>query len=157
MRLTDFIPAGCVVTDAKCKSKDSLFKDLAKMIAATHPGCDAKELVAAVLDRESKISTGIGNGIAIPHGKTDSVHGLCGAIAIFRDGIEYEAVDGLPVRVVFMLLAPFDSAGPHIRALQQIAILSKDHGFIERLVNAASNGEAHDLLVEEEIRQESER
>jgi PTS system nitrogen regulatory IIA component len=102
------------------------------------------------------MSTGIGQGIAIPHGKTDQLQDLCGVLGISRSGIEYDALDGKPVHVVFLLLAPLDSAGPHIRALQQIATLMKDAGFSQRLREAKSAGEIFRIMQNEENRLELE-
>ena len=83
--------------------------------------------------REALGSTAIGQGIAIPHGKTDSVNKLVGGIGISKEGINFDSLDGEPAHIFFLLLAPLDSAGPHLKALARISRILKDKYFRDNL------------------------
>lgn len=155
MNISGFITADFIRVGLESEDKDELFEELIDVLVRNR-GFDREALLEAVRDRESKMSTGIGQNIAIPHGKTDAVDGLVGVIGTSRGGIDYESLDDEPVHIVFLLLAPFDSSGPHIKALQRIAVLLKDRGLYKRLVDAASAQELYQILVNEESRLESE-
>ena len=155
MNISGFITTDFIRVGLESEDKDELFEELIDVLVRNR-GFDREALLEAVRDRESKMSTGIGQNIAIPHGKTDAVDGLVGVIGTSRSGIDYESLDDEPVHIVFLLLAPFDSSGPHIKALQRIAVLLKDRGLYKRLVDAASPQELFQILVNEESRLESE-
>jgi len=156
MKITDFITEDCIKAELESEDKDELFEEMIDVLVRTKTEYDRETLIDAISERESKMSTGIGNGIAIPHGKTNAVKDICGVIGTSRAGIDYDSLDGEPVHVVFMLLAPIDSAGPHIKALQKIAILMKDRGFYQRLNDAKSSKEIYQIIFNEEARLESE-
>lgn len=155
MNLSSFITAEYIKIGLESEDKDELFEELIDILVR-NKGYNREELLAAVHAREEKLSTGIGQNIAIPHGKTDAVDGLVGVIGTSKAGIDYESLDDQPVHIVFMLLAPFDSSGPHIKALQRIAVLMKDRGLYKRLIEAPSAQEFYQLLASEEGRLESE-
>lgn len=155
MNISGFITADFIKAGLESDDKDELFEEMIDVLVRNR-GFDREALLSAVRDREAKMSTGIGQNIAIPHGKTDAVDGLCGVIGTSRSGIDYESLDDEPVHIVFLLLAPFDSSGPHIKALQRIAVLLKDRGFYKRLVDAGSAQELYQILVNEESRLDSE-
>lgn len=156
MKITDFITEAFIKTDVESEDKDELFEELVEVLVRNHPEYDRGEVLRAITEREAKMSTGIGKGIAIPHGKTSIVKDLCGVIGISRAGIDYDSLDGEPVHVIFMLLAPLDSAGPHIKALQKIAILMKDRGFYQRLGEAGNPHAVYQIILNEENRLEAE-
>jgi fructose-specific phosphotransferase system IIA component len=97
---------------------------------------DVSRLVQTLLNREALGSTGIGQGVAIPHGKTDTVSKLIGALAVCRQGVKFDSLDGEPVYLFFLLVAPEDSAGPHLKALARISRLLKDKHFRDSLRTA---------------------
>jgi len=105
---------------------------------------DREAALSALREREALGSTGIGGGVAIPHAKHESIERLVAALGISRDGIEFDAVDEKPVKVVFMLLARVDNPGPHIQALAEIAQLVQAPRFVQRVVEAKS---AADVLA----------
>ena len=151
MNISEFITADFIKTGLESEDKDEVFEELVDILVRNR-GYDRDAVLNAVREREEKMSTGIGQNIAIPHGKTDAVDGLVGIIGTSASGIDYESLDDEPVHIVFMLLAPFDSAGPHIKALQRIAVLMKDRGFYKRLVECNSPGDLHQILMNEESR-----
>ena len=109
-------------------------------------------LKTVLIERENLGSTGIGQGIAIPHGKTDKVGELIAVLGISRKGVNYEALDGEPVYIMFLLVAPKDTAGPHLKALAQISRLLRDSYFCELLRRCKTPKEVFDLIAREENR-----
>ena len=104
----------------------------------------------AILVREQTRSTGIGSGIALPHGKCKAVRELVMALGIAREPIDFASIDGKPVTLVIMLVSPLDQTGPHIQALAKISRLMLDKQFRESLEKAATAEEAYELLSQKE-------
>ena len=107
-----------------------------------------------ILEREGKQSTGIGEGVAIPHGKSETITELTAALGISKRGIEFDSLDGEPVQIIFLLLAEKNNPGPHIEALAQVARLFQIPGSIEDLIDAGSAGEIMDIIIAGEEREE---
>ena len=128
--------------------KWTLIEDLAGLIADTADGSDRETLIADTLAREEKGSTGIGEGIAIPHAKTTGVGDLVGALGISREGIDFESSDGKPCHLVFLILAPPDQATVYLKALSAVACIGKDPDRISRLTTATSPDEVMSILGE---------
>ena len=103
-------------------------------------------------EREQLASTAIGDGIAIPHGKLDSVGHLVGALGRAVDGIEFESIDGKPTNLVFMLVAPASSTGVHLKALARLSRLFRDADFRKRLLDAPSAEAMYQVIVEEDAK-----
>ena len=130
--------------------KEEVFEELLDLLLRERLIGDRRAAHSAILDREKKQSTGIGYGVAIPHGKSGTVKQLCAALGVSKSGVEYESLDEEPVHVVFMLLAEENKPGPHVMALAQIATLFKVPGFIDQLVAAKTAKELYDMVVAEE-------
>jgi mannitol/fructose-specific phosphotransferase system IIA component (Ntr-type) len=111
---------------------------------------DRQNALDAVFAREKTRSTGIGSGIAIPHGKCTAVRELVMALGIARQPIDFDSVDGKPVSIVILLVSPIDKTGPHIQALARISRLMLDADFKNNLENAASAQAAYQLISERE-------
>lgn len=103
-----------------------------------------------MLEREKIMSTGIGDGIAIPHGKSDAVTELSAALGIHKRGVDFEALDGEPAFVFFLLVSPANVSGPHIRALARISRMLKNDGFKKKLIEAESPQDILSIIEEEE-------
>ena len=102
------------------------------------------------MEREKLGSTGIGQGVAIPHGKSDSVESLVAALGVSKRGVDFESLDGEPVNLIFLLVAPPDSAGQHLKALARISRLLKDKFFRQALREAKSLEEIQRIIKEED-------
>jgi len=111
---------------------------------------DRNAALEAVFVREQTRSTGIGSGIAIPHGKCKGVRELVIAIGIAHEPIDFESVDGKPVKIIILLVSPIDQTGPHIQALAQISRLMLDEQFRQSLEEAGSAEDVYDLLNSKE-------
>ncbi|MFH1593142.1 MAG: PTS sugar transporter subunit IIA [Candidatus Omnitrophota bacterium] len=152
MKIADFISKKAVTVLLKSKDKKGVIVELTDLIiksGAVKPK-DKKELIEILTDRESLGSTGIGLGIAIPHGKSPKITNLIGAVGISKGGVNFDSLDGEPVYIFFMLLASQESAGPHLKALAHISRLLKDKYFRDLLKNAESDKELFDIISKED-------
>jgi mannitol/fructose-specific phosphotransferase system IIA component (Ntr-type) len=153
MKISELLSQNLIKTDLAGVTKEGVFGELMDLLQSAKLVKDRDSALAAIMERENKQSTGIGRGVAIPHGKTSAVKELVAAMGISKQGFEYDSLDGEPVHVVFLLLAEEGKPGPHVLALAQIATLFKVPGFIEKLVNAKSPRELYDIIVREEERE----
>ena len=152
MKVTDFLGADMVVADLVADSKSGVLAELSRHLAARVDGVDPEVLRKVLEERELLASTAIGDGIAIPHGKMDSVGRLVGALGRARKGIEFESIDGQPTHLVFMLVAPASSTGVHLKALARLSRLFRDASFRERLMAAADAVAMYQVIVDEDAK-----
>jgi fructose-specific phosphotransferase system IIA component len=135
MKIMDFLSTKALVMDIKSEKKDDVIKELVDALISAEE-IDKKNrtrLIDSLMARESLGSTAIGQGVAIPHAKCDCVDKLVAAFALSRRGIDFDSLDGEPVYIFFLLVAPQDSAGPHLKALARISRLLKDKYFRDSL------------------------
>jgi PTS system fructose-specific IIC component len=150
MRLTDILTDSRIDLDLKAEDKDQVIGRLVDLVVADAGLKDPEPLLKAVRAREQLMSTGVGNGVAIPHGKTNAVDRLIAAFGRCTVPVDYEALDGQPVSLVFLLVGPEEAAGPHIKALSRISRLLSYEEFRVRLANARTPGEVLEAIAEEE-------
>jgi len=150
MRLRDLIDESVVKVGLESLDKEECFEEMIDLLVRAGRLSDRAGAIEAVRQREAQGTTGIGQGVAIPHGKHDSIPSLTAALGISSEGTEFDAIDGEPVHLVFLLLAPSDDPGPHIRALAEIARLVQTPGFYRKLTEVKSPDEALDILDAEE-------
>ena len=150
MKITDFLDARAIKIGLTAVEKEGILKELVDLLAEVKDIGDRKATVRALLERESLGSTGIGQGIAIPHGKTDKVKELVAVLGVSKKGVNFEALDGEPVHILFLLVAPKDTAGPHLKALAQISRLLRDSYFCELIKRCQTPAEVFDLIKREE-------
>ena len=132
MNIMGFLDERAVSADVKAQqSKEEVIRELVELLvnAGSIKAKDVQKLVQILMKRESLGSTGIGQGVAIPHGKTDCVTKLVAAFGVSRSGVNFDSLDSDPVSLFFLLVAPEDSAGPHLKALARISRLLKDKHF----------------------------
>ncbi len=135
MKIMDFLSKKAITTDVKSVKKEDVIKELVDTLvdAGDIEKRHRNKLIEALMARESLGSTAIGQGIAIPHAKSDSVTKLVAAFGLSKKGVDFDSLDGEPVNIFFLLLAPQDSAGPHLKALARISRLLKDKYFRDNL------------------------
>jgi PTS system nitrogen regulatory IIA component len=121
--LSQLLSADRVKVPLVSRTKNDVLQELVELLANGGGTIDAKPILAAVRERELVLSTGIGAGIAIPHGKTPHVDQLMLAAGVAREAIEFEALDGLPVTLFFLLIGPESASGVHVKALSRISRL----------------------------------
>jgi nitrogen PTS system EIIA component len=137
MQLADFLDCDAIKTALPAGNKRSLMKQLAD-IAAQRIGAEPAAVLAGLSEREQLGSTGFGQGVAIPHSKIDGLPQIYGLFARLSDPVDYKAIDGRPIDLVFLLLSPPDSGADHLKALAAISRVTRDAGTLERLRGARS-------------------
>jgi fructose-specific phosphotransferase system IIA component len=150
MMLTQIMQPGCVKVPLEAKDKESAINELVNVLDSEKLLLNRQEALDAVLAREQTRSTGIGSGVAIPHGKCKAVKELVMAIGIAPRPIDFNSVDGKPVGIIILLISPSDQTGPHIQALAKISRMMLDEPFREKLQNAGSAEEVCELLTSRE-------
>lgn len=147
MNLKKVLATDSILPDLQADSKPAVLEELVDFLARSGKITDRDGALQAVLARESKMSTGMQNGIAIPHGKTDAVDQLLAAVAIKRDGVDFDALDGQPCKIFIMTLSPEHRTGPHIQFLAEISKLLGDEAMREKLIAAQNANEILSLLT----------
>lgn len=136
MKIMDFLNEKAITANLKAQDKEGAIRELVDLLFKAGAIKDKEELINILLAREALGSTGIGQGIGIPHGKTDKVKDLVAAFGLSRKGVNFDSLDGEPVYIFFLLVAPEESAGPHLKALARISRLLKDKYFRDLLKDA---------------------
>lgn len=152
MKIMDFLSEKAVSANLAADNKKLAIKELVELLvgAGELKPKDNDKMVRVLLDREALGSTGIGQGVAIPHGKFEGVKKLVAAFGISKAGVDFESLDGEKVYIFFLLVAPDDSAGPHLKALARISRLLKDKYFRETLRHAADEKEILKVIRQED-------
>jgi PTS system nitrogen regulatory IIA component len=132
------------------QTKAEVVRELAGHLARHHREIRQDRLVEVLWEREKLGSTAIGDGIAIPHGKLPGIRGVLGAFARHPAGVDFESLDGLPTQIFFLLVAPEDSVGQHLKALARVSRLLKDASFRRQLLAAADRAEIFRLIREQD-------
>jgi len=133
MKIMDFLHEKAIKAELVASTKEGIIKELVELLAGAQAIKDKEKLTRTLLERETLGSTGIGQGVAIPHGKSESVKELVAAFGLSKKGVDFDSLDGEPVYIFFLLVAPEDSAGPHLKALARISRLLKDKYFRDTL------------------------
>jgi len=150
MKLSDFVVPGAIIPDLQAGSKETAIRSMVETLRASgsiQPD-DAESIVAAILKREELGSTGIGNGVAVPHTKHPSVTELIGSVALAKDGVDFASLDGEAVYVLFLLVSPPDRPGDHLRALETISRHLRNQNFCNFLRQSATGEDVLELLNE---------
>jgi fructose-specific phosphotransferase system IIA component len=150
MVLSQILRPSCIKVPLQSKDKRSAISELVDLLNDNGLLTNKDGALEAILVREQTRSTGIGSGIALPHGKCKAVRELVMALGIAREPIDFASIDGKPVTLVIMLVSPLDQTGPHIQALAKISRLMLDKQFRESLEKAATAEEAYELLSQKE-------
>jgi len=146
MLLTQIMQPACVKVPLEAKDKESAIIELIDLLDANGLLQGRDSVQEAVMTREKTRSTGIGSGIAIPHGKCKSVKELVMSMGIVPEGMDFQSVDDKPVKIIILLVSPLDQTGPHIQALASISRLMLDEEFKSKLEQSSSADELYDLL-----------
>lgn len=154
MKLTDFVVKEAVITDLKVNSKEGAIRAMVGSLKAAGmiPAGDEEGIIAAIMKREELGSTGIGNGVAVPHTKHPSVNRLVATIALAKRGVDFAALDGEDVFILFLLVSPPDRPGDHLRGLETISRHLREQTFCNFLKQSNTPEEVMELLTEADNR-----
>jgi len=146
MEIIEILDKDMIIAELKATDKEEVLQELATALASKHQEIEKDLLVRVLLEREKLGSTGIGQGIAIPHGKLANIDSLLAAFGRSFKGIDFEAADGKPTKLFFLLVAPENSVGSHVKALANISHLLKDVSLRKRLLQAESEVEIYQII-----------
>lgn len=152
MQIMDFLSKKAIVTDIKSTKKEDVINELVDALIEAgdiEKRCRNK-LIDSLMSRESLGSTAIGQGIAIPHAKSDCVEKLVAAFGLSNKGVDFDSLDGEPAYIFFLLVAPQDSAGPHLKALARISRLLKDKYFRDTLRTCEDDKAIIKIIIQED-------
>jgi len=149
MEINNFIDQDSILLDLKISSKRQTLKELSKRIADTR-NLSERVIFDVLLEREKLGSTGIGHGIAIPHGKLKGLDKICGCFVKLNKPIDFDSIDGKPVDLIFLLLAPEDSGVQHLKALALMSRIMGNENFCNKLRSSKSAESIFSLLIKEQ-------
>jgi fructose-specific phosphotransferase system IIA component len=150
MRISDILDESLVKTQLPGNSKDDIISRMIDIVSTSKKVLNREKVQEAIFEREKIMSTGVGNGFAIPHGKTDAVSDIVAAFAVTSEPIDYQSLDEQPVRLVFLLVGKDSMVGPHIKLLSRISRLMNKEDFRKKLLAAASPKEVLEIFRAEE-------
>jgi PTS system nitrogen regulatory IIA component len=152
MKITDFLSKEAIIPDIKSTKKEDVIKELVDALinAGNIDKRNRNKLIETLMAREALGSTAIGQGVAIPHGKCDCVDKLVAAFGLSKKGIDFDSLDGDLAYIFFLLVAPADSAGPHLKALARISRLLKDKYFRDSLRNCQDRNSIITVISQED-------
>lgn len=150
MKICQYLNPELINSDLKAQNKEEVLTELADQIAGHFPGIKTADVLQVLLDRERLGSTGIGEGFAIPHGKMKNIDRMIISFGRSRQGIPFDSMDGKEAYYFFVLIAPEDSAGLHLKALAKISRFLKNSSFKESLSRAADRDELQKVIREQD-------
>jgi len=150
MKVHELLNIKYVLTEFKSEKKDEVINELVDLLKGDERIIDLEEVRKCVFEREEKMSTGVGKGFAIPHGKTNSVNDILAAFGKSEAPIEYNSLDGEPVHLIFLLIGKENLVAKHIKLLSRISRLMNNEEFRKRLINADSKESILKIFEEEE-------
>ena len=150
MNITDILNKDSIVAELTARDKKSVLEELVAVLFEHGRVQDKEKAVEVLLERERLGSTGIGEGIAIPHGKLKEIKGIICSFGRTRTGIDFQSIDENPTHLFFLLLAPEDSASEHLQALARLSRLLKDDHLRKRLLEADPQEDMYRIITEED-------
>ena len=148
MKITEILSPDAVVEELRSDTKEGVLEELASIIARVSGVPLKEQLVRALEEREKLGSTGIGDGVAIPHGKLKDAKVMKAAFGRSSRGVDFQSIDGKPAHIFFMLVAPEEMAGPHLKALARISKLLKEPSRRKAFLEAKTREDIYRLISE---------
>jgi len=148
MNLKTVLSKETICLSLKGTTKEEIINELLDILVAAKKIDDRPSALAAIMDREQKMSTGMKHGIAIPHGKSPTIHDLVACIGVSDVPVEFDALDNEPCRIFIMTLSPVEKTGPHLQFLAEISLLFKSAEKRREILNATSEEEVMRILLE---------
>jgi PTS system nitrogen regulatory IIA component len=152
MKITDILVSDAVILDLAAGSKREVLGQMAHALASAEPAVAEARLVDVLIEREKLQSTGIGEAVAIPHGKLPGIPRLLASFARSREGVDFESIDGQPTHLFFLLVVPEHSGGQHLKALARISRFFRDAAFRKTLLEAETRDEVYRAIEEEDAK-----
>ena len=150
MKITDILNESVVRTNVPGSTKEEIINSMIDIAGTQKQVADKERMRTAIFEREKIMSTGVGSGFAIPHGKTDAVNDIVAAFAVTAQPIDYQSLDDQPVRLIFLLVGRDNMVGPHIKLLSRISRLMNKEDFRKQLLEAETPKDILELFRQEE-------
>lgn len=150
MNLTDILSTDVIKIPLEGLEKNAVIEEMVDILYQAQKTNKRDDVLQAIQQRERVMSTGMGDGVAIPHAKSDGVEKLTAAFGITKQGVDFQAIDGKPVRIVFLLVGPNDQAGPHLKALSRISRLMHRKEFRQCLAKSRNAEQVLSAIEKEE-------
>ncbi len=150
MKIVDLLNPAAITADIKATDKNAVLMELTDAVIQVESSLDREEVLRVLQERERLGSTGIGEGVAIPHGKLKDLKDLLISFGRSREGVDFNSMDGKPAHLFFLLIAPEESVGVHLKTLARISKLLKNPAVRRRLLEAADGQELYNIIAEEE-------
>jgi len=150
MKLTELLDPSAIISEMESTGKTDVLAELTEPLLKIEKKLDRDEVLKVLVEREKLGSTGIGEGVAIPHGKLKDVDRLLISFGRSRKGVDFDSMDGRPAHLFFLLVAPEDSVGIHLKTLARISKLLKNPSVRQRLQDAQDPSDIYDIIAEEE-------
>jgi mannitol/fructose-specific phosphotransferase system IIA component (Ntr-type) len=147
MNLKKVLSPNTVWVDLKAETKNGIIEEMVDRLVAAGKVSDREAVLSAVFEREEKMSTGMQNGVAIPHGKTDAVKSLVAAVGLNKGGVDFDSMDGAPCTIFIMTLSPLKRRGPHMQFLAEVSRLISQPAEREKLLACKTHNDIHELLT----------
>ena len=148
MKLSDILRESSVIADIKGVTKREILFEMVETLKNAKLIDDIDSVVEIIMEREKLGSTGIGDGVAIPHGKMKKLNAILCVAALSKEGVNFDAVDRQPVHIFFLVLAPEDSASMHLKVLSRISKVLRDQSFIKKILKLADAHEIYTSIIE---------
>jgi len=152
VKILDILDEEAIIAELKAQSKKEVIEEVAAASGKNNEDIDVAKLVCVLLDREKLGSTGIGDGVAIPHGRLDNIDKVTAVFAKSIEGVDFDSMDGKKAHLFFLLVAPGDSNGVHLKALARVSRLMKNPQFRMNLMEAKSREEIYRAFVDEDAK-----
>ena len=149
MNIKKVLKESCIAMDLHSNTKTGIIEELVDVLVVAGKITDKQAAVAAVIERERKGSTGLQHGVAIPHGKTNTVEGLVAALGIKKNGVDFASHDGEPCRIFVLTVSPANRTGPHMEYLAEIGRLLEQASVRERILAAHTQTEVIGIITED--------
>ena len=150
MRILDILDREAIIPELEAKNKEEVLRELSRALAELHSDIDQEEVLRILLEREKLGSTGLEDGIAIPHGKMESLNRILAVFGRSVEGLDFESIDGSPTHLFFLLMAPENSASANLKALARISRALKDEEFRGKLMGAADGESIFRVIADED-------
>lgn len=150
MKISELLNPEAVVADIQSRDKGKVLAELTDALVASDASLQRDDVIQVLLERERLGSTGIGDGVAIPHGKLKGIPELMLAFGRSRVGVDFDSMDGKPAHLFFLLIAPEESVGVHLKTLARISKLLKDSAVRQRLLDAGDRKDLYQIILDEE-------
>ena len=150
MKLKDILSNDLIIIPLKSLKKEEVIKEMVDYLYQHKKIENRDRILKAILDREKVMSTGVGDRVAIPHGKAEGIDDIIALFGITEHDIDFHSIDNKPVRLIFMLVGPPDKTGPHLKALSRISRLMHKGEFRDRLLNSYTPKEVMNIIEKEE-------